>query len=78
MIHHGRVGERRVLGKPILPRQKILIAHAERAGGQRADIDPGAGTKQNAAGINQNDLPIGGERPEDRTGLRPENTVERD
>ena len=77
LIDHRGVGERRVLSKPIMPGKKVLIAHVQRTGGQRADIHARAGAKENAAGINQHDLPVGGQRAEDRARLRSQHPVQR-
>jgi len=61
LVHDRGIGCIRILREAILAVEKILIAHGQRASGQRADIHPRTRAKQNAAGIEQKDLAVGGE-----------------
>ncbi|MCY1171576.1 hypothetical protein D9M73_116900 [compost metagenome] len=67
-----------IAGKCVAPGHEVLVRQAECRGDQPADIHLRALAEQDAIGVDQEHLPIGVQRTEDRRRIGPGHAVERD
>ena len=56
-----------VTSKTVVPVEKVFVTEMTRAGNKPANIDLGTFAKENAVGVDDEDLPIGGQTPQQLT-----------
>lgn len=76
VLHHG--GAVRRAFEAVAAGQEILVADVVRGGDQAGDVDLGVAAEDDAVRVDQPDLPVGAESPEDLRRVAADHPVERD
>ncbi len=69
LVHDRGVGVIRVLEEAVIPGQEVRVRDVHGAGGEPTHVDARTGPEQDAAGVDQEEPPVGGEGPIDGARL---------